>query len=123
MFNTDSNKIPKQIAGLLINRWALSCLAILTFQQAIEASATFWLVKMMASVTQGEPFLTYLVIYLATLAFPYIPGCIALILLTPLLPLIATILENGTIKRSAKKNSLYLLLKDLQPFTPLLITS
>jgi ABC-type transport system involved in cytochrome bd biosynthesis fused ATPase/permease subunit len=82
MFNTDSNKIPKQIAGLLINRWALSCLAILTFQQAIEASATFWLVKMMASVTQGEPFLTYLVIYLATLAFPYIPGCIALILKT-----------------------------------------
>lgn len=82
MFNTASPKMRKQILGLLTNRWAMSCLAILTFQQLLEASSTLWLVKLMASVTAGKSFIHYLLLYLASLALPYIPGCLALILKT-----------------------------------------
>ncbi len=82
MFITDSPKLRKQIYGLLTNRWALGCLGILTFQMMIEASSTFWLVKFMNSVTGGEVYVPYLLYYLAALALPYIPGCIALIMKT-----------------------------------------
>lgn len=83
MFNTSSPNVSrKQIAGLLTNRWAIGCLGILTFQQAIEASSTFWLVKFMVSVTEGSVYIPYLLFYLAALALPYIPGCLALIIKT-----------------------------------------
>lgn len=73
-------KLHKQAVKLLTNRWAVSCFIILGFQQLFEASATYWLVKLMASITQGTAFLPYLGIYLGSLAFPYIPLCIAYIL-------------------------------------------
>lgn len=82
MFDTDSPKTRKQITGLLTNRWALGCFAILTFQQVIEASSTFWLVKFMSSITSGSVYMPYLFLYLTALALPYIPGCFALILKT-----------------------------------------
>jgi len=82
MFNTDSTKLRKQVTGLLTNRRAIMCLSILTFQQAIEASSTLWLVKFMKSVTEGSVFIPYLFLYLAALALPYIPGCWALIVKT-----------------------------------------
>lgn len=82
MFTTDSPKLRKQIYGLLTNRWAIGCLAILTVQMLIEASSTFWLVKFMNSISQGHVYVPYLFYYLAALALPYIPGCIALIMKT-----------------------------------------
>lgn len=77
MFNTSSPKILKQIWGLVTNRWAIGCFALLTFQQIIEASSTVWLVTLMKKITGGEPFFPYLFLYLGSLFFPYIPGCFA----------------------------------------------
>jgi len=68
------------IFSLLANRWAIGCCSILAFQQVLEASSTYWLVKLMASITAGTYFLHFLLLYLASLAFPYIPLCIAYIL-------------------------------------------
>jgi ABC-type transport system involved in cytochrome bd biosynthesis fused ATPase/permease subunit len=73
-------KVRKQIFGSLLNKWAIGCLSILTFQQILEASSTFWLVKLMATITQHGNFFPYLLLYLASLALPYIPQCIAYIL-------------------------------------------
>jgi len=72
-------KIHKEVLELFKNRWAIGCLSILTFQQLMEASSTYWLVGLIAAITKGESFLIYIVIYLASLAFPYIPLCIAYI--------------------------------------------
>lgn len=80
MFNTSSPKILKQIWGLLTNRWAFGCFALLTIQQFIEASSTIWLVTMMKRITSGEPFFGFLFLFLSSLAVPYFPGCIALII-------------------------------------------
>lgn len=77
MFETTSLNIRKQVLGLVINRFGISSFAILTLQQAIEATSTLWLVFTMQSIALGEPFLTYLLLYLSTLVIPYIPGCIA----------------------------------------------
>jgi ABC-type transport system involved in cytochrome bd biosynthesis fused ATPase/permease subunit len=74
---TSSPKTLKQIWGLVTNRWACGCFAVLTFQQIIEASSTIWLVTMMKKITSGEPFFLFLFLYLGSLVFPYIPGCIA----------------------------------------------
>jgi ABC-type transport system involved in cytochrome bd biosynthesis fused ATPase/permease subunit len=82
MFDSTSIKVRKQVLGLLINRWGLTCLAILTFQQILEASSTIWLVKLMQTITAGGDFLPYILLYLTSLALPYIPGCIALIVRT-----------------------------------------
>ncbi len=80
MFNTSSSKTLKQFWGLLTNRWACGCFALLAFQQVIEASSTVWLVTMMKKITHGEPFFIFLFLYLGALILPYIPGCIASIL-------------------------------------------
>ena len=80
MFETTSLNNRSQIFGLLVNRYGIGSFAILTIQQAIEASSTLWLVFVMQSITSGEPFFTYLLFYLSTLVLPYIPGCIACIL-------------------------------------------
>lgn len=81
MFDTRSTpKFGKQIWGLLLNRWGLSCLGLLIFQQIIEASSTLWLVTMMKKVTRGENFFPFLFLYLGSLIIPYIPGCFALII-------------------------------------------
>ena len=80
MFETSSPKVRKQILGLLTNRWGLGSFAILTLQQALEASAMLWLVLLMQSITSGQPFFQYLILYLASLVFPYIPWCIAFVL-------------------------------------------
>jgi len=79
MFNNSSH-MRKQFIGLLTNRWALSCYAVQAIQQLIEASSTIWLVLLMTSITLGENFFLYLVLYLTSLMLPYAPGCIALIL-------------------------------------------
>lgn len=80
MFETHSVKVGNQILGLLTNRWAIGTFIALALQQLIEASSTIWLVKLMSSLTAGEEFLPFLVLYLVTLAAPYIPWCIAFIL-------------------------------------------
>lgn len=81
MFDTKStNRISKQIWGLLLNRYGFSCLGLLIFQQIIEASATLWLVTMMKKVTTGENFFPFLFLYLGSLIIPYIPGCFASII-------------------------------------------
>lgn len=48
----------------------------------IEASATYWLVSLTKSITSGQPYLIYLLIYLFSLVFAYIPSCIGQILKT-----------------------------------------
>lgn len=80
MFESTALNSRNQIFGLLINRYGIGSFAILTFQQAIEASSTLWLVFVMQSIALGEPFFTYLLLYLSTLVLPYIPGCLAFIL-------------------------------------------
>ena len=82
MFNTESPKLRKQIFGLLTNRWAFCCLSILTFQQLVEASSTFWLVKLITRITSGESFFIYFFLFLASVTLHYIPGCISQILKT-----------------------------------------
>jgi ABC-type transport system involved in cytochrome bd biosynthesis fused ATPase/permease subunit len=82
MFDPNSIKVRKQVLGLLINPWGITCLVILVFQQILEASSTVWLVKLMETITAGGNFLPYLLLYLTSLAIPYIPGCIALIVKT-----------------------------------------
>lgn len=82
MFDPTSLKVRKQVKGLLINPWGLTCLGILTFQQILEASSTIWLVKLMETITAGGDFLTYMLLYLTSIFIPYIPGCIALIVKT-----------------------------------------
>lgn len=79
MFNTESKKLRKQITQLLTNRWAITCLTILFFQQLIEASATLWLVWFMQSVVEGTPIILYIILYLVTLVSHYIPTCVAFI--------------------------------------------
>jgi len=79
-------KIRQQVSSLLTNRWAIGCLAILTIQQLLESSSTIWLVKMIAIITEHAnetsppDFVPYLVLYLASLAVPYILQCFAFIL-------------------------------------------
>ncbi len=80
MFETTSQKVRRQILTLLTNRWAIGSFAILTFQQAIEATSTFWLVMLMQSITSGEPFFAYLICYLSSLVIPYLPWCFAFVL-------------------------------------------
>lgn len=80
MFNSKSSSIRSQFIGLLTNRWAIACCSILAFQQILEASSTYWLVKLMASITKGDNFFPYLLLYLAALIIPYIPWCWAFIL-------------------------------------------
>jgi ABC-type multidrug transport system fused ATPase/permease subunit len=80
MFDTQSQKVRNQVLGLLTNRWGLGSFATLTLQQAIEASATLWLVKAMQAITTSQPFFPYLLLYLSALLVPYIPWCIAFIL-------------------------------------------
>lgn len=80
MFETTAHSIRKQVLGLLINRYGIGSFAILTFQQAIEATSTLWLVFVMQSIALNEPFFGYLLLYLSTLILPYIPGCIAFVL-------------------------------------------
>lgn len=82
MFDPTSLKARKQVMGLLVNPWGLTCMGILTFQQILEASSTIWLVKLMETVTAGGNFLPFIILYLVSLALPYIPGCIALIVKT-----------------------------------------
>lgn len=79
MFSTESKKLRKQITQLLTNRWAITCLMILFFQQLIEASATLWLVWFMQSVVEGTPNIPYIILYLVTLVSHYIPTCVAFI--------------------------------------------
>lgn len=80
MFDTSFQKIHKQIWGLLTNRWACGCFALLTIQQLIEASSIIWLVAMMKRITSAEPFFGFLFLFLSSLAFPYFPGCVALVI-------------------------------------------
>lgn len=80
MFDTTSPKVRKQILGLLTNWWGLGSFAVLTFQQAIEASSTFWLVLTIRAVTAGDAFFLYFALYLGSLSIYYIPGCIAYVL-------------------------------------------
>lgn len=75
-----SFKIQKPVWKLLTNRSAISCCIILTFQQLLEASATYWLVTLMASIAKGTNFFPYIALYLGSLALPYIPLCFAYIL-------------------------------------------
>ena len=56
------------------------CFGILVFQQALEASSTFWLVTLMDRITSGANFFPVLALYLTSLVVPYIPWCIAFIL-------------------------------------------
>ena len=67
----------KQSKDLFKTRWALGCFLLLTIQQILTASSTFWLVSMMSKITAGENFLPFLYIYLLSIIIPYIPECLA----------------------------------------------
>lgn len=80
MFDTTSSKVRKQVLGLLVNKRAIGCFVILAFQQVLEASSTFWLVNLMSAITLGQNYFPYFFCYLASLAIPYVPWCLAFIL-------------------------------------------
>jgi ABC-type transport system involved in cytochrome bd biosynthesis fused ATPase/permease subunit len=82
MANVMPPYVRKQIWGLLSNRFAIGVLIVMTIQQCIEASSTFWLVALTERVTAGEEFFTYLIIYLSSILLPYIPNCIGIVLKT-----------------------------------------
>jgi ABC-type transport system involved in cytochrome bd biosynthesis fused ATPase/permease subunit len=82
MFETTSYKVRKQVLGLLTNRWGLGSFALLTCQQAMEASAMFWLVFLIQAITSGTAFFHFLLLYLSSLIIPYIPWCLAFVLRT-----------------------------------------
>lgn len=63
----------------MTSRWAISCAIIMTIQQMMEASYTYWLVLLTEEITTGQPFFTTLLCFLASLLVPYIPSCLALI--------------------------------------------
>src|SRR5215207_7388240 len=69
----------KLIVDLFTNRWALICFGILLIQQIVEASSTIWLVKLMQSITKGQPFTLYFILSISSLALAYIPLCLAYI--------------------------------------------
>lgn len=79
MLKSHNPTVDKQILGLFTDRWAIGCAIILFFQQVIEASSTIWLVKLMQTITKGENFTIYFVLYLSSLALAYLPQCIAFI--------------------------------------------
>ncbi|MBI3542019.1 MAG: hypothetical protein HY075_01910 [Deltaproteobacteria bacterium] len=67
-------------------RWksnaARGCLAALTVQQLLVASSTVWITLLIKSVSVGGGVALYLGLYLGSLAFPYLPGGLALVLLS-----------------------------------------
>lgn len=75
-------EVRKRIKGLLTNRWAIGCGIVMALQQLMEASSTYWLVKLTEAIIQQQNFLQYLFIFLASLLVPYIPNCLGLILKT-----------------------------------------
>lgn len=77
-----TSHVRKQVRGLLTNRWAIGVFSVMTLQQMIEASSTFWLVTLTMRITEGKSFFPFLLIYVASLLLPYIPNCIGLILKT-----------------------------------------
>lgn len=71
------DKSVAQLEGVFKNRCALGCFLLLMTQQIIVASSTFWLVTMTKKITEGEPFLPYLYLYLLSLIVSYVPECLA----------------------------------------------
>lgn len=80
MFLFAKSRALAHFRALFTNRWAFGCFGLLTLQQLIEASATFWLVFMVRKIHAQENFTTALLLYLFSLAFPYVPGCLAYII-------------------------------------------
>lgn len=72
--------VRKLVIGLLTTPWAIGCFLLMTFQQIIESSATFWLVKLTTSITTGGNYFPFLLTFLGSLLLAYIPNCIGLIL-------------------------------------------
>ena len=50
-------------------------------QQSIVASSNYWLVDLTEALSVNSPITILLLLYLSSLIFPYIPGCLALITL------------------------------------------
>lgn len=75
-------KVRAQIKALLSNPWAIGCFTVMGIQQMIEASSTLWLVTLTERITSGQAYFPFLLIYIASLLLPYIPGCVALIFRT-----------------------------------------
>ena len=76
------SQVRKHVWALITNRWAIGVFVVMTIQQLIEASSTFWLVTLTMHITEGKPFFPYLIIYITSLLLPYVPNCIGLILKT-----------------------------------------
>jgi ABC-type transport system involved in cytochrome bd biosynthesis fused ATPase/permease subunit len=62
-----------------INSWLQSSYVLLVIQQAIVASSSIWLTWLILGVSEGQPSLTWLWLYLVSLILPYLPGAFALI--------------------------------------------
>lgn len=77
-----SPEVRKHLFGLITNRWAIGCFGFVGLQQLLEASATYWLVSLATAVTNGSPFIFYLIVYMSTQLLPYVPNCLSLILRT-----------------------------------------
>lgn len=82
MSNIMPPRVRKLILGLLTNRWAVGCFILMTIQQLIESSASYWLVHLTQRIITGADYFPFLIIYLSSLLVAYIPGCLSQILKT-----------------------------------------
>jgi hypothetical protein len=61
------------------NSWFQSSYVFLVIQQVVVASSSIWLTKLILGISEGQPSLIWLWLYLVSLILPYLPGALALI--------------------------------------------
>jgi ABC-type multidrug transport system fused ATPase/permease subunit len=56
-------------------------LSLVVLHQAVVASSTIFLTRVIEQFQSGQPYATSLALYLAAMAFPYLPGCVSFLFL------------------------------------------
>ncbi len=65
--------------GIFINRYTWLTLACIVSQQALVASGTYFLTRLMQSFQTSAPFQSWLYAYCFVMLIPYIPGSLSYI--------------------------------------------
>ncbi|OKH52840.1 hypothetical protein NIES2101_13365 [Calothrix sp. HK-06] len=68
----------RRIAELLISKSAITCFCLVVVQQVIAASSSIWLKHLSEDLYSGNSLWTNIILYMASLTLPYIPGGLAL---------------------------------------------
>jgi len=75
-FNLMKNKM-----DIFNNRYTLFCIVAILMKQLIVASSTFWIANLASAVAAGQPFMRYLVFFIASLIVIYVPEILSRIFL------------------------------------------